>query len=266
MGGAFRVIRDTDDHWTEFSSACTNVVWRYRACWDHGEAFKKCYTVLAGQEAIYQTERHYFGIYNNAVSAIESMLYSIHALLASSQTLNWPFEEAERKKLLPGYLLKRFGNRIDDRANAESLYRVLEELAKSGYWRACKNKRIRMFHRSRIPRHLSIGGGPPRYKLPATSNTEEDATDIASVERLVDWVSETFAVLCQAGISVIEVCEVGTISEPLQATDMSQENGVTGEDALQSSTSPISGTLTQPEATPIDDPAEDVEEERPRQS
>lgn len=195
-----------DEHWTEFYAACTAVTWRYRSCWDHIEAYRACYKNLSTQEAKYQTERHYFGAYNNGVSTIECMLYSIHSLLASSQTLNWPFEEAERKKLLPGYLLKRFGNRMDDKANAESLYRALSELAKSKYWRACKNKRIRMFHRARIAMHISYGDGPTRFKLPATSNTEDDAADLASVERLVNWLSETLAVLCQAGISVIEDC------------------------------------------------------------
>lgn len=203
-----------DDHWTEFSSACTNVIWRYRACWDHGEAYKKCYTDLAGHEAIYQTERHYFGVYNNAVSAIESMLYSMHGLLASSQIFDWPFGEDQREKPLPGYIKNQLENRPDDRAMAEPIYQAVAKLAQSPYWKTCKDRRVRMFHRSRIPRHLSIGGGAPRYKLPATSNTEEDAADVASVERLVNWLSETLAVLCQAGISVIEYCEVGTIPAP----------------------------------------------------
>ncbi len=286
--GRRTLLTSSDEHHMEFGSACDNITWRYRSCWDHAEDYIQCHGNLAGQEAIYQTQRHYFGVYIHSVSAIESMLYSIHAILASSQVFDWTFHESQKRAPLPGYIIKQIENTTGDKSKADSVYRVITELAKSPFWQACKNRRNRMFHRSLISRHLYIGGGlPPRFKLPATSNTEEDAADVASITGLVNWLSETLEVLCQAGISIIEDCEVGTIQEPMQATNVPRKDNTNLIDllrisvslvsgtmdrvkdapakdpalvaALQASARPIGGTLTQPESTPTGDTAASID-------
>lgn len=200
-----------DDHWTEFSSACTNVAWRYRACWDHAESYKACYTTLGPIEAVYQTERHYFGTYTNGLSAIESMLYSLHALLASSKLLGWPFSETERKKRLPNYALGRIENEPQVKRRFANIHQVLRELIDCRYWLVCKERRNRMYHRSRIPRHLAIGDGPPRFRLPATSSTEKDPADLASIETLVDWLSDKIRELSMAGLAAVATCQEGQL-------------------------------------------------------
>lgn len=242
--GRLALAEATDEHAAEFGASTENTVWRFRACWDYAGFYKEARSKLSTQEEIYQTQRQYFGIYNSCVSTVESLLYSMHALLASPALFNWPFTESNRKELLPAYLIRTLEEQPQNCANTEKLLRVLTELTKSKFWCECRAKRIRMFHRSVIPRLVYFGGGaPPGFSLPPTSNTAADEADAESVDSLLDWLSAALAVLVAAGISVIEDCDVGHITEP-QPLQREPPQGCTNSvEGIQAKVTPLDGTL-----------------------
>ena len=91
------MLEEPADLWVEFNAACITLAWRYRTCIEHSEGYKANYQKLSNIEDIFNTEKHLFGMYANCVSCVETMVYSIHALLGSTKTLGLPFSETKKR-------------------------------------------------------------------------------------------------------------------------------------------------------------------------
>jgi len=194
--------------WVEFQSSVEVATWRYRAFHENAEAYKNHYQDLSSIENAFMTERFLFGTFVNAVSSIECLSYSGWALLSTPEVLNISFTEAEKRRCSPASFLDRLCA-VD---NSDGLRLAVQNIHQSSFWKTCIGLRNRMSHRSKIPRHLSIGEGAPPSTLAGTSSTNAIHVDHIYIDNLIKWLSDSIAEFCDGACSLLSSVEIRSSS------------------------------------------------------
>jgi hypothetical protein len=180
--------------WAEFGGATNLIGWRFRAAtesWQFHKASIASYSNPTHEE-LFHRERAIFGMFTSGVSALETTVYAIAALMSHPAVLALPFGPVEQRMCGPARLL----DWLTPHTRAAMLCGSLTRLLASTEWSLWIDLRNRMTHRSDLPRiiHASIGAPPPVTNpllFAATSSTPHVDADTADFDALHLWLAAT---------------------------------------------------------------------------
>ena len=194
--------------WAEFGGATNLIAWRFRAASEDWEFYKASLASYSNptHEELFRRERALFGMFTSGVSALESTIYAIAALMSHPAVLTIPFGPAEQRKCGPARLL----DWLTPHARATRLCGILATLLASSEWSLWIDLRNRMTHRSDLPRNIyaSIGAPPPITKpllFAATSSTPHIDADTTDFDALYLWLASTIRELVNEAGTVANV-------------------------------------------------------------
>lgn len=207
MAIARRVLRTPNiaTVWAEFGGATNLIAWRFRAASEDWEFYKASLASYSNptHEELFRRERALFGMFTSGVSALESTVYAIAALMGHPAVLIIPFGPDEQRKCGPARLL----DWLTPHTRAARLCGILTTVLASSEWSLWIDLRNRMTHRSDLPRNIyaSIGAPLPITRpllFAATSSTPHIDADTADFDALYFWLAATIRELVSEAGSV----------------------------------------------------------------
>lgn len=187
--------------WREFAGASNLIAWRFRAAVEAFERFAESWIrqgAAVGHEEIYLRECELYAMFSCGVSCLDATCYAIYALLNHPDVLGISFNDNDRDRCKPGYLLSK----LQGRAEAAPIIAALTALSSSSEWRIWRTFRNRMAHRSNLPRivYASTEDNLPPAKpvnVAATSSTDAFAADLVDVRDHLTWLASSLeGLLC----------------------------------------------------------------------
>jgi hypothetical protein len=194
--------------WGEFAGASNLIGWRFRASWEDWCKFKQSQSEFGdggNHEELYRRERALFGMFSAGVSCVESVTYSLAALLSHPVVLGLAFGADEQRACSP----KRLREWLRRGSGPPALISALECLIQSLEWKLWLDLRNRMTHRSNLSRRLfaSIGSPAPATRplnFAPTSSTDGVDAEISDFDNLHLWLATNVAALLRCGSELAE--------------------------------------------------------------
>jgi hypothetical protein len=187
--------------WAEFAGASNLIAWRFRSFVESSN--DALVAPGATHDEIYRQEQMLFLAACSAVSCVEAMGYATHALASDPQVLGLPFGPDEQRRSNPATVRDLLTRNVANRAVTQPWV----ELADACEWNLLRDLRIRMFHRSNLPRIVTgTMGGPPPPASPTqyASTSSTPALTVDEVPTLEPWLADSISSLLSAAIALLD--------------------------------------------------------------
>lgn len=117
--------------WPEYSAAWTGLMYRFRSCAEHDEAFTKSVNEFGdtpGRSERYNQERDLFGFFVTGLSAIECACYGLFAIGSMLSPTGFPFTtDRARRNVNLNKTLEEYKNAYPNEGVVRVLQRIINE-------------------------------------------------------------------------------------------------------------------------------------------
>ena len=135
-------------YWPEYSAAWAGLMYRFRSCAEHDEAFTESVNEFGdtpGRSERYNQERNLFGFFVTGLSAIECACYGLFAIGSMLHPTGFPFTtDEDRSNVNP----KKTRNKYQNAFPKEGITRALQRITNEQQYENWKGIRNVLAHRS----------------------------------------------------------------------------------------------------------------------
>lgn len=186
--------------WAEFASASNLIAWRFRSFVE--SANDALAMADATHEDVFRQEQMLFLAACSAASCVEATSFATHALASDTRVLGVPFGPPEQRRSNPTTVR----DMLTENAASGAVTQPWVELNDASEWKLLRDLRVRMFHRSNLPRIVTgtVGGSPPPVgptRFASTSSTP--ALTIDELPALEPWLAASISSLLLAAIALL---------------------------------------------------------------
>jgi hypothetical protein len=187
--------------WAEFAGASNLIAWRFRSYVESANTLSSMPS--ASPDDIYHQEQTMFLAVCSAVSCIEAIAYATWALASDPLLLDVAFGPEEQRQANPS----RVRDMLVKHTTDVEVTQPWIDVNNANEWQLLRELRIRMFHRTNLPRMIRGTSSAPPVPLPMkfapTSTTP--ALGIDQVAALEPWLANIVSALLGAALAIVQI-------------------------------------------------------------